>query len=144
MKLTLNAAAGGYTGTELQGILRGKGVECEFADRQYLVLMPSAETTEPEWARLFSALRGITPGQPLADVPPALPAPERVLGIREAMLSPQEALPVEQAAGRILTDACVSCPPAVPVLIAGERITEEAVECMKYYGVETCMAVKSV
>ena len=144
MKLTLNAAAGGYTGTELQGILRGKGIECEFADRQYLVLMPSAETTEPEWARLLSALRGIPPGQPLADVPPALPAPERVLGIREAMLSPQEALPVEQAAGRILADACVSCPPAVPVLIAGERITEEAVECMKYYGVETCMAVKSV
>ena len=142
MKLTLDAAARGYTGQELQGILHGAGIECEFADRRYLVLMPSAETPEASWQRLLAALREIRPKEPLNEKAPALPVPERVLSIREAMLSPRETLPLEQAAGRVLADACVSCPPAVPVIIAGERITEEAAACMKYYGVNACEVVR--
>jgi arginine/lysine/ornithine decarboxylase len=58
------------------------------------------------------------------------------------MLAPRETLPLEKAVGRILADACVSCPPAVPVVIAGERITKEAAACMAYYGVTECEAVK--
>ena len=142
MKLTLDAAARGYTGQELQDILHGAGIECEFADRRYLVLMPSAETPEASWQRLLAALREIRPKEPLNEKAPALPVPERVLSIREAMLSPRETLPLEQAAGRVLADACVSCPPAVPVIIAGERITEEAAACMKYYGVNACEVVR--
>ena len=142
MKLTLNAAEYGYTGEELQELLRESGTECEFADRQYLVLMPSPDTSEQEWKRMETALRAVTRREPLRETPPALPEPERVLGIREAMLSPQETLPVGQAIGRILADACVSCPPAVPAIIAGERITKEAADCMIFYGVEDCQVVK--
>ena len=115
VKLALDAAARGYTGEELQEILRRDGIECEFADREYI------------------------PGrEPLTGTPPALPVPERVTGIREAMLSPRETLPLEKAVGRVLADACVSCPPAVPVVIAGERVTEDAAACMAYYGVTEC------
>ena len=59
MKLVLDAAARGYTGTELQDLLRRDGIECEFADRQYLVCMPSAETTEKDWSRLLAVLRTV-------------------------------------------------------------------------------------
>ena len=142
MKLTLNAAQRGYTGQELHRILWKAGIECEFADREYLVLMPSPETSGEEWERLLIALRAIPQREPLKENPPALPVPQRVLSIREAMLSPQETLPVGEAVGRVLADACVSCPPAVPVMIAGERITKEAAACMLYYGVENCLAVK--
>ena len=142
MKLALNVAEYGYTGEELQAVLRRSGIECEYADRQYLVLMPSAETTEEAWQRLLSALREIPRRDPLKEKAPELPAPERVMSVREAMLSPQETLPVGQAAGRVLADACVSCPPAVPVIIAGERITEEAAVCMRYYGITTCRVVQ--
>ncbi len=141
MKLTLDAAARGYTGEELQDILRRAGVECEFADRRYLVLMPSAETAEEAWQRLLNTLREIPQREPLKDMAPALPAPERVLSVRESMLSPRETLPVEKAVGRVLADACVSCPPAVPVVIAGERITPAAAACMAYYGVTECSVV---
>ncbi len=144
MKLTLNAAQRGYTGEELQEILRRAGIGCEFADRRYLVLMPSAETTEKDWSRLLSALRGIPRKDPLKEKAPAPSVPEKVTSIRQAMLSPQETLAVEKAVGRILADACVSCPPAVPVIIAGERITEEAAACMAYYGVTECNVIKSV
>ena len=142
MKLTLNAAERGWSGEELQAVLRRSGIECEFADRQYLVLMPSAETTEGAWQRLLAALREIPRRAPLEEKAPELPAPERVMSVREAMLSPQEILPVGQAVGRVLADACVSCPPAVPVAIAGERITPETAACMVWYGVTECSVVK--
>ena len=142
LKLALKASCRGYTGGSLQETLRRKGIECEFADREYLVLMPSAETSEAEWARLAAALREIPRQAPLTETPPALPAAERVCSVRRAMLSPQELLSVDRAVGRVLADACVSCPPAVPVVTAGERITEEAAECMRYYGISECRVMK--
>ena len=144
LKLTLNAAARGYTGDELHELLRRSGIECEFADREYLVMMPSAETTEAEWKWLVKALKEITSRPPLPVVPPAIPAPERVCSIREAMFSPRETRAAEKAEGRIFADACISCPPAVPVLIAGERITDIAISCMKYYGITECEVIKGV
>ena len=142
MKLALRASARGYTGEELHGLLRGKGIECEFADREYLVMMPSADTSSREWERVLSALREIPQRAPVTEKAPALPASERACSIRQAMLSPRETLPVERAAGRILADACVSCPPAVPVIIAGERITPAAAACMAYYGLTECDVMK--
>lgn len=138
LKLTLRAAARGYSGEELQTVLRGKGIECEFADRANLVLMISAETKGTDLEHLYSVLREIPQKEPLTEKPPALPAPERACSIRQAMLSPRETISADRAAGRVLADTCVSCPPAVPVVIAGERITPEAAECMKYYGITEC------
>jgi arginine/lysine/ornithine decarboxylase len=143
MKLALDAAAFGYTGEELQALLRRDGIACEFADRRYLVLMPSAENTEEAWQRLLKALRAVPRREALKETPPPLPVPEKVLSVREAMLSPQETLPADKAVGRILADACVSCPPAVPVVIAGERITPAAAACMAYYGMDECNVVKN-
>ena len=144
LKLTLKASARGYTGEEMHEILRREGIECEFADREYLVMMPSAETTEAEWNRLQTALDSIPMRVPLTETPPVLPAPEQVCSIRQAMFSPRETLPVDQAVGRIFADACISCPPAVPVVIAGERITEQAAVCMKSFGITVCETVKGV
>ena len=138
MKLTLNAAARGYSGAGIQELLAAEGIECEFADREYLVLMPSAETTGEDWNRLEKALAGIPAKAPVTETPPRLPRPERVCSIREAMLSPGETLAVRDAVGRVLADACVSCPPAVPAAIAGERITDQAAACMEYYGITEC------
>ena len=141
MKITLDAAAAGYTGRELAQLLRRDGIECEFADREYLVLMPSAETTEEGFGRVEAALRRIPQREAAAVCAPPLPMPERVLGIREAMLSPSREVPVEEAVGQVMADASAGCPPAVPVVIAGERITAGAAACMRYYGIETCRIV---
>ena len=108
------------------------------------VTAASAETTEAEWNRLQTALDSIPMRVPLTETPPVLPAPEQVCSIRQAMFSPRETLPVDQAVGRIFADACISCPPAVPVVIAGERITEQAAVCMKSFGITVCETVKGV
>ena len=142
LKLSLAPRSMGYTGEMLAEILENRGVICEFADPDFLTLMPSAETTEQEWERLEEALE-VKRKAPLREERPDPGSPERALSIREAMLSPAELIPVEKAEGRILADAGVQCPPAVPIRIAGERIDAAAIACFQYYGIRTCRVLRS-
>lgn len=142
MKLTLRTKGFGWTGTALAEELSRKGIIPEFADPDYLVLMPSSETGEEDWRRTEKALDGIQAGPRIMEKPPVIPAAERVCGIREAMLSPRERVALDQAEGRVLADPLAGCPPAVPPVIAGERISREAVRCLRYYGLDACMVMK--
>jgi len=64
------------------------------------------------------------------------------MSIREAMLSPAEIVPARESAGRILAAATVGCPPAVPIVVSGERIGTDAVECFGYFGIDSCVVIK--
>ena len=108
----------------------------EFSDPDFLVLMASPDNREDEMARLTDLLLSVPRLPALPDAAPVCPPGERVLSIRQAMLAPHETVPLRVDCGRILGDASVSCPPAVPILICGERISEEALACFSYYGVE--------
>ena len=93
-------------------------------------------------ARLEAALDAL-PVRPAIDAaPPAFHAAARILSIREEALSPCETLPVERCLGRILATATVGCPPAVPILVCGERIDEHSLACFRYYGIEACTVVR--
>jgi len=142
MKLTVCPKAYGYTGTELAAVLREQGIVCEFDDAEHTVMMLSPFLGEDVWERLERLLVSLERKKPIVQAPPPLPKGEAVLSIREAMLCPSEELPVEACVGRILSDAAVSCPPAVPVAICGERLGEDTVRCFRYYGILRCRVVK--
>ncbi len=141
MKITLAPKPFGYTGDALHDILREQNIEGEFSDPDYLVLMPGPRMGGDAPERLERALLRV-PERPAIDAaPPRLPVPGRALSIREAMLSPRREVLAREAAGRVLADANVGCPPAVPILMAGERIDEAALRCFRYYGWETCRVI---
>ena len=142
MKLTLKPKSRGWRGTELQERLREEGIRCEFADPDYLVMMPSPRTGEEDWRRTEEALRAVPCREPIREEPPAVPAAERVCGIREAMLSPRERVNTDAAEGRILADPLAGCPPAVPPVTAGERISRDAAACLRYYGISQVMVLR--
>ena len=143
LKLCLRPKARGYTGRELEALLRDRGIVSEFADPDHLVLMLSAETDERELALLREALLSLPVRSPIGSGPPALPAPDPVLRPREALLSPFETLPAESCLGRILASPSVGCPPAVPIAVCGERLSEESLALFRYYGVEELDVVKA-
>ena len=58
------------------------------------------------------------------------------------MLSPMETLPVAESEGRVLAAATVGCPPAVPIVVSGERIDAHAIDCFRYYGITHCSVMK--
>ena len=142
LKLTLYPHHFGYTGIEIAQYLRDHGIECEFADPDHVVLMFTPAITEGDTERLTEVLLSLPRRTPLLFCPPPLVRPERVLSVREALLSPAETLPVSECVGRVLAAATVGCPPAVPIVVSGERIDDGAVECFGYYGIETCSVVK--
>ena len=142
LKLTIQAKAYGYTGFQLAELLRRDKIEPEFTDPDYLVLMLSAETNEEALARLEETLLKIPPLPPIKDAPVAFACGEKVLSIREATLSDAELVPIEKCLGRILAMPSVGCPPAVPILVCGERIDSHAIECFSYYGIKNCYVIK--
>ena len=134
LRLTLRAPKG-LTGLDLADRLRRGGGECEYADRDFLVLMTTPENTPEDLARVSAALgENRAPAAPAGFPPPA--RGERVLSVREALFAPQETVPAEESLGRICGAPTVSCPPAVPIAVSGERIGREAAALFSYYGVQ--------
>lgn len=142
LKLTIAAKAYGYTGGELASLLAEKGIVCEFADPDYLVMMLTPQVGFEGLNRLKAALTEIPPRAPLFEPAPAAPKTEQVLSLREALLAPSEERKVGECVGCVLASAAITCPPAVPIAVCGERITEEIVRCFAYYGIPTCRVVK--
>lgn len=143
LKLTIHPLAFGYTGSELAEKLSEEGIVCEFSDRDALVMMFTPQNSEEDFLRLtdfFSRLKRKAAKAPSPVF--SLQDPEAPVNIRKAMLSYGEYLPIESAVGRICAEPTVSCPPAVPICISGEIITEETIRVFKHYGFEKIKVMK--
>ena len=142
LKITVSAKPYGYTGQELARSLRKQNIVSEFADPDFLVLMLTPENRQSELDALETALLTIPRKTPISEKPPVFSPCQRVCSTREAMLSPMETVPVAESEGRILAAATVGCPPAVPIVVSGERIDAHAVRCFQYYGITHCSVMK--
>ncbi|MBQ7940541.1 MAG: aminotransferase class V-fold PLP-dependent enzyme [Clostridia bacterium] len=142
LKLTVSTKPYGYEGTDFADALRERGAECEFADRDFAVMMLTPETGKDGIARLREALLSIPKRAAITERPPEMGLPEKAMSIRDAAMAAKEIIPARESLGRILSDVSVSCPPAVPIVVSGERIDEDALRCFEYYGIDTCTVVK--
>ncbi len=140
LKWTLHPKGYGYEGRTLAAHLSSHGIVCEFCDPDTVVLMLSPYAPHAAEA-VLRALSALPRRAPIESAPPAIAPTARALPIKEALLSPSESVPVAEAVGRVLADAGVSCPPAVPIAVSGERITREAVRAFAYYGIRKCRVV---
>ncbi len=141
LKLTVCTKSVGYTGYELARIFEKENVVCEFTDPDYLVMMITPETGDEGLKRLSDVFAKIVIREPISDMPPQMKMPDRVKSIREAMFCESELIPVGESTGRVLAVTNVACPPAVPIVVCGERIDSDAIECFKYYGIEKCKVI---
>ena len=142
LKITVSAKPYGYTGQELARSLRKQNIVSEFADPDFLVLMLTPENSPRELDALAKALLSVPEKAPIPGQPPRFQPGQRVCSPRDAMLSPMETLPVAESEGRILAAATVGCPPAVPIVVSGERIDAHAIDCFRYYGITHCSVMK--
>ena len=152
LKIVIDTGIAGYSGQEIAAELRDfhceadvGGIECEYADPRYLVLMLTPENREEdffclqEWlgkSRLNHPRTALTQGQ-------LLPVwkEKRRMSIREAVLSASEIVLAREAVGRILAQETVACPPAVPIGISGEEVTAEMAQLFQEYGIEEISVV---
>jgi arginine/lysine/ornithine decarboxylase len=142
LKITLTTKPFGYTGIDFASHLRESGIECEFADNDFVVLMPATDVGTNELAHLEMVVTSLPKKEPITVTPPIPTKAERAMRIREALLAPAQTVLVSESVGRILASPSVFCPPAVPVVVCGERIDSTAANAFAYYGIKTCRVVK--
>ena len=142
LKLTIKAKEYGYLGTDIAKILENKGVFSEFSDPDYLVLMLTPENTENDMEKMTRALLSVPKKDKIESKPPLFSQPRMAISTREAYFSPSEKISVSESMGRVLSSPSVGCPPAVPIIMCGEMIDENAMKCFEYYGVETVTVIK--
>ncbi len=142
LKLTIAAKPYGYTGMELAEILSKQKIMVEFFDPDYVVFMLTPLQKEDTIEQLKNVLLKIPRREQITASVPKFSRPQVKMRIRDAMLAPFEQLPIGQCLGRTLARASVGCPPAVPILVCGEMIDENTMQCFQYYGIETCSVTK--
>lgn len=135
LRITIEAPAG-QSGAMLAQRLREGGVECEYADPEYLVLMATPENAQADFDRIAHALGQNTLPRAVMQPLPAAKC-ERAVSIREALFAPHETIDAAQGLGRICAAPTVACPPAIPIAVSGEIIGPEAMTLLRHYGVQT-------
>ncbi len=144
LKWTIETKKYGYEGHELACLLAKENIVCEFYDKDFLVMMLTPQTGEEGLLALRRVLLSIPKRDEIRIMPPSFSKSEQVLSPHETLFLPRETVQVEKSAGRVLAEVSVGCPPAVPILGIGERITEEAIAAFQYYGIETVTIIKDL
>lgn len=140
-KITLNTKSYGYYGYDFAELLAEKGCICEYCDPDFVVLMFTPQNSE-KLCVVKDLLLSVKHKNKICSVPLKAVKPEKITDVRTACFSCAEIVSVSDALNRVLASACVSCPPAVPVVVSGEKINENAIQVFKYYGIENCTVIK--
>ena len=121
--------------------LRAGNIEPEYADRDFCVGMATPENPPEELEQIVRALGA---NDLPAPAPGLLPPGkcETVCTPRVALFAPQETVPAAEALNRVCGAPTVSCPPAVPIAVSGERVGPEALELFEYYGIREISVLK--
>lgn len=144
LKITIAPKTYGYTGFELAKALEKEKIVCEFADPDFIVFMLTPEVGTGGIDRLKNALLRIGKRDAKTELPPKINCRAKKMSISKAIFSPFKELAVEDCLGKILATPTVSCPPAIPIVICGEEIDPNAIECFKYYGIKKCAVVDNI
>ena len=141
LKITITPKDFGYTGEDLARILADREIVCEFADPDFVVFMFTPEISKSELEYLKQVLCEIPRADAICQKPPMLSKPEQVCSIREALFASSKEVSVQDSLGQILASTRISCPPAIPIVVCGEKIDADAIRCFEYYGVEMCQII---
>ncbi len=142
LKIVINAALSGYLGTDLCEQLKIYNVIPEFYDQDFIVLMATPQNKDSDFEKLLDALLSIKAKPSIARETIKPTYHKRVLSLRDAVFSPQEVVSLADSVGRICGAATVACPPAVPVVVSGERITENDIRIMSSYDITHIDVIK--
>ncbi len=148
-KVLISTEQCGMSGPELAAILREKyHLEPEMVAADYVTAIMTVADTQEGFDRLTAALleidaalaNGMKGALPFsgncADMAGSAagmrwaeyPANEEVLTIRQAQESPSESVSLADSAGRVSAEYIYLYPPGVPLLVPGERISEELLQ----------------
>ncbi len=144
LKLTIFAKSYGYYGYEIAEYLKNKKIIAEFYDDDFITFMISPLNKLKQLKTLEKALTFLPKKEKISITAPNFVKLKKVTTIRKAVFSPYEEILTENAEGRILSNLTLSCPPAIPIAVSGEKLDENAIKLLKYYGINKVKVVKKL
>ena len=127
-KILISTRETNLTGPALTRILRERyKIELEMAGFEYALAMTGLVEPQGSLEALAAALMEIDQACEPADVSNSSQAPflpERIMTIAEASRVAREAVPLEEADGRISAQYAWAYPPGIPLIAPGERVDE--------------------
>jgi arginine/lysine/ornithine decarboxylase len=130
-KITINVSDTGYTGYEISEMLNKEyNIQVDCSDMFNIIAIVGIGTTKQDLTHLVKALESIDKRchpKRISNLP-ELPnlSTEMVMNPRDVVLSSKvKRIPLKKSAGHISVEAITPYPPGIPILIPGERITEE-------------------
>ncbi len=143
LKITADFRYNGINGFDYIGdYFRSFDIEPEYSDDDFAVFMVSPFNTESDFQRLENAFRNIRLRKIIKEEF-SLPKGKSVAFLRDAVFAPSEEITVYQAEGRICAAPSVSCPPAIPIAVSGEIITDVHIRLFEHYGIEKIVVIKN-
>lgn len=141
-RLSVETGRIGLTGEQAAEFFRENGVEPEYADDRWVVFIPSPFNTAEDFEKLSRAISALQVGEPLPQTEFLPPAPPKVMPLRDAVLSETQWAPLLQAENRIAAETACPCPPGIPMVMPGERLTAEVIGFLSNYGISHIKVVK--
>ena len=148
-KVTVDVTGLGMTGPEAEAWLRHNEVckiQCELSDARNVLFLVTYADTEETIGKLIRALQALVEerknraGVQVADgssaaaaagLPPLPPVPETAADPRTAFFASKERVAFTAAAGRIAAEQVMFYPPGIPILVPGDRVTEDAIHYIR-------------
>jgi len=139
-KITVDCQNFGYTDEEVVAVLRKNSIEPEYSGGGKIVLMPSPFNPDEDFEKIVSALK--LPVKEAIPYPDIFSVPEKICGIREARFSPSYFESIENSVGKTAAENKITCPPGIPIVVAGEKIGENEKKLLKNSGILSIKVVK--
>ncbi|MFI3175024.1 MAG: amino acid decarboxylase [Bacillota bacterium] len=136
MKLVVDCRKTGIDGLDFAEKLKEFCIFPEMTDRFFTVFMFSPDlSTETLGSYPQNVVTAVDNSMKLTDfsAPPILGKRVFHCSLREAFLSKKKICSVQNALGEISGSTVISCPPGVPILIAGEVVSEGHLALLAYY-----------
>lgn len=142
LKLTVLTKSFGYTGVEFSKILYDNKIILELYDNDAVVLSFSANSKKADYDAVFRVFTNIVKKPNINNLQPIITINQKKFDVNKVIHLETEYVLVENSKNRIYAELNVHCPPAVPIIIPGEIISNEVIEAFKYYGVKTVKVIK--
>ncbi|MBQ8550071.1 MAG: PLP-dependent transferase [Clostridia bacterium] len=142
LKLTVDTAAYGYSGYDFAKCLNEQGVMHEYADRSCVVLMLTEQLETDGLLRIEKAFSSVEKRASITEKAPRFSLPKKVLSLSEVIKKPSKTVKVEESIGKIAAFGVASCPPAVDIVIGGEKINKSVADALRYYGFDNISVIE--
>ena len=141
-RLVLSVKSTEMTGGEFGRKLREHGIEPEYVNDEWAVLMASPFNTERDFERVAKFIEE-TFGNGFSAFEERLSKmPEKAMSVRSAVFAETEEIETEKAVGRIAARLNLPCPPCIALAVPGEIIDEKIAGLLIKYGINKINVVK--